>query len=576
MNWPAQQLRQGLCVLASALGLALFGCTSADAPAGECTVDHDCVAGLKCFESRFCVAATVADTPVVILVTPPPDSGFVVEQFKVTLTGASQNEPRKLVLTEPAVVRGTVTRKGDLGVPSIPGTLLVTAPGDVAGRELTFQATSFAALKQFAGSDALQGYELRVQKGHAYAMAFWPQSEDIPPHYSTLTAGDSIAQWNLLLPAPSELRTLTGRIVTGENQPMAGLRVWLRDDSGQAWSTRGTTDATGRYAFKVDPTTPPAHLVFAPDASSDALLPSGETALPFTVTAVADELPTIHLAELPPAATTRLHVNGPDGQPVAGAAVRLTMQLADMPDDVTLSRLGLEWTLVTDANGLATLAVPPLVGDLMVTPPPRSTAARQMVKASVLATGDVVVALQSRIRVAGIVEDFASRTVPGAQVTLREVEAPGEPPDMDGDEATFTAVPDMAGNFAVWADPGKYAVWVEPPPGTWLARVMARIDDVTTDTATNPWHLVLPPPMVLTGEVLGPDGSALLGVQIDVLAVKVQTPRKGGGQGAPNEGDLGAKPSGTVVLDSHLLGSALSSATGLFEVLLAPGQVAPE
>jgi hypothetical protein len=572
----ARQLQQGLCALVGVLSLALAGCAAADAPAGPCTVDADCVAGLKCFEGRFCVAATVTDTPVVIRVTPPSDSGFVVEQFKVTLTGASQNETRRLVLTQPAIVRGTVTQKDNLGVPSIPGTLLLSAPGDVEGSQLTFQATSFAALKRFPGADALQGYELRVQKGHAYGLVFWPQSDDIPPHYSSLTAGDSIAQWNLVLPAPSELRTLTGRIVTGANQPMPGLRVWLRDERGQAWSTHGTTDATGRYTFKVDPATPPAHLVFAPDGSGDAMLPSGESALPLTVTAVVDELPTIHLAELPPPVTTRLHVNGPDGQPIAGAQIHLTIQLADLPDDVTLSRLALGWTLVTDADGLATLSAPPLVGDLTVTPPPKSTAARKQIKATVLMAGDLSVTLQSRIRVTGIVRDFASRSLPGAQVTLREVESDGELPDSDGDEATFTTVPDADGNFVVWADAAKYAVWVEPPPGTWLARVMARIDDVTADTATNPWHLVLPPPMVLTGEVLGPDGNALLGVQIDVLAVKVQTPGGRGGPGTPNEGTLGRKPSGTVVLDSHLLGSALSSATGLFEVLLAPGQVAAE
>ena len=53
-------------LLASVLGLSALGCTAADLPAGECAVDADCVTGLKCYEGRFCVAATVADTPVVI------------------------------------------------------------------------------------------------------------------------------------------------------------------------------------------------------------------------------------------------------------------------------------------------------------------------------------------------------------------------------------------------------------------------------------------------------------------------------------------------------------------------------
>lgn len=580
MRRKATQKRRWICALVFAFGLGSFGCNSADAPAGECAADDNCVAGLKCYEGRFCVAATVADTPVVIRVSPPADSGFVVEQFDVTLTGDSQNVPRKLVLTEPAVIRGTVTQKNNLLSTSIPGTLLATAPGDVEGRDLMFQATSYSALKQFAGASELEGYELRVQKGHQYALAFWPQSDEIPPHYSTLTAGDSIAQWNLVLPASTELRTLSGFIVAGDNQPVSGLRVWLRDDSGQAWSTRGTTDATGHYAFTVDPSTPPAYLVFGPAAdatgATDPLLPTGQSALPLSLTQTADELPTIHLAQLPPAVATSLHVTGPDGQPVVGAAVEFTMQLADLPDGITMSHVGLDWTAVTDANGVATISAPPLVGDLTVTPPPKSIAARQQQLATSFAPGDVQVALSSRIRVAGIVQDFASRSVPGAQVTLHEVEAAGEAPDGDGDEETFTTTPDADGNFVVWADVGKYAVWVEPPAGTWLARVMARIDDVTADTATNPWHLVLPPPMVLTGEVLDPAGNALLGVQIDVLAVKVQTPQSVSGTAEPGDSDLGAAPSGSVVLDSHLLGSALTTATGVFEVLLAPGQVAAQ
>ena len=581
MNRSANPSWQRLHVLLGALGLAVLGCTAADPPAGECSGDAGCVAGLKCFEGRFCVAATVADTPVVIRVSPPSDSGFVVEQFKVTLTGASQNEPRKFVLTEPAVVRGTVTQKDNPLASSFPGTLLATAPGDVEGRDLTFQATSFSALQHFAGSDALQGYELRVQKGHEYALTFWPQSEDIPPHYSNLTAGDSIAQWNLVLPAPTELRTLTGRIVAGDAKPIVGLRVWLRDERGQAWSTRGKTDDTGHYAFKVDPSAPPARVVFAPDPDLPGqqadTLPAGEVAMPVTVTTVADELPTIHIADLPAATTTRLHVRGPDGRPVAGAAVRVTMQLAALPDEVTLSRLGLAWTLVTDASGTATLSAPPLLGALTVTPPAKSTAAREQFPPTVMPAGDLLVDLQTRVRVTGTVLDFASLTVPGAEVTLREVESDGEAADADGDEAAYTAWPDADGNFALWVDPGKYAVWVEPPPGTSLARVMARIDDVTPDTASNPWHLILPPPMVLMGEVLDPSGAVLPGVQVDVLAVKVQTPPPAGGQGG-NRGDdqLGKNPSGSLVLDSHLLGSTLSRIDGFFEVLLAPGQVATQ
>lgn len=565
-------------LLLASCALAVTGCAVADAAAGACTVDADCVTGLKCYEGRFCVAATVAETPVVVRVSPPADSGFVVEQFNLTLTGASQNEMRKLVLTEPAVVHGTVTQKGNLLSASIPGTLLATAPGDVEGRQLSFQATSYSALKRFSGSEVPQGYELRVQKGHNYAVTFWPQSDQIPPHYSTLKAGDSIDQWNLTLPADSELKVLTGRVLGGEGKPVVGLSVWLRDGDGQAWSTRGKTDATGQYSFKVDPTAPPAHLVFGPDpASVDpsvTVLPAGEVAGPVEVTLVTGELPAIQLADIPTMTESVLHVLGPDGQPVAGAAVHFTMKLADLPDEVTLARLGLTWSAVTDASGVVRLLVPPLVGDLQITPPPKSTAARQSWQGVKLAAGDSERQLGHRVKMSGVVHDYSSTPVANALVTWHEIEMEGDGDDGDGDEATFTVQPDALGQFTVWVDPGKYAVWVEPPPGSHLARVLARIDEVTADSSSTPWALVLPPPMVLAGDVLTPAGVPLYGVQVDVLAVKVQTPQgRGGGR---TDSRLGRKPSGTVVLDSHLLGSGLTRADGQFEVLLAPGQVAAE
>ena len=561
--------------------LALQACAVADQAAGECSADSDCVPGLKCYENRFCVAASVADTPVLVRVTPPSDSGLVVEEFNVTLTGASQNETRRFALTEPAVIHGSVTRKGAIGVNSIPGTLLATAPSDVEGRELSFQAPSYQVQKSFAGAKDMQGYELRVQKGHTYDLTFWPESEEIPPHYSSLTAGDSIEHWDIVLPnETTELRTIQGRVLAGKDQPVVGLRVWLRDDAGRQWSTRGKTDQSGRYRFVADPTAPRAHLVFAPDpaanATPGALLPSGEMQQPLDVTAVQAELPDIHLPALPPPVLTRIAAQGPDGAAIAGAAVHVQAAIADLPGEVTLVKLFVSVQSMTDAHGFALLQVPNLHSHLSIVPPPKSAAARIDVADVVLPTGDKLFKSVARGRVTGTVRDFASREVAGTRVTLRQVEAEEAHPAADGDEATFAVEPDASGAFALWVDPGRYAVWVEPPPGANLARVLARIDDVNADSAANPWRLVLPPPMVLAGEVRSQSGGAVAGVQIDVLAVKVQTPQGTRRPGGTPDDRLGKRPSGTVVLDSHLLGSALSAADGRFEVLLAPGQVAAE
>lgn len=558
------------CLLAV---LLVQGCTSADLPTGECVNDVDCVAGLKCYDARFCVAATVPETPVVVRVLPPADSGFVAEQFKVTLTGDSQNEARKLVLTEPAVVRGTVTRLQTPTVGTVSGTLLATAPGDIEGRELSFQATVYEGYKTFPGATEAQNYELRVQKGNTYTLAFWPTDETIPPHYSTLTVGDSIERWDLKLPPESELKTLSGQLLAGKT-PIPGMRVWLHDAQGRLWSTRGKTDANGRYSFRVDPSAPRSRLVFAPEtdaaANLAARLPSGELALPIDVTSVSGDLPTIQLGPLPAVVTSRLHVLGPDGQPIAGALVRMQVNLTDLPGTATLTGLQIAVVAMTDASGVAVLEAPAAVGDLTVTPPPKSTAARLFAPQTRLTVGESAVTMSARVHVTGRVKDYASRSVPGVEVTLRQVateDAPGTTaPD---DETHFTVDPDADGNFALWVDPGEYAVWIDPPEGASLARVWQRYN-----TKDAPWFLNFSPPMVLAGEVLSQAGDPVPGVQIDVLAVKVQATATG--RVGPDPNQLGKTPSGTVVLDSHLLGSTLSTLTGQFEVLVAPGQVAAQ
>lgn len=557
-------------------GLAFGACeATADKAAGQCAEDSDCVAGLKCFQARFCVAAQVAETSVVVRVKPPVGSGYVAEQFKVTLTGDDQGEVRKLVLTEPAVIRGTVRKKDAefADASSIPGTLFATSPGDVEGRELSFQATSFENLQLFAGTQAPQGYELRVQKGHTYALTFWPQSEEIPPHYSTLTAGDSIEHWDLVLPAKSELRQISGRILMGNDQPVVGMKVWLRDEEGRLWSTRGVTDATGRYTFTVDATAPRARLAFGPAASANAtstLMPWGAVQAPVDVTLVSGDLPTIRLGHQPAEMTSVVHVVAQDGKPVSGATVQMHVALTDPPDDVTLTRLDVVVSAVTDAQGNASLTVPNAPGTLRVTPPPKSASARLEIKNTELQPVQTNLSLKARVRVTGHVQDFASRTVQDAQVTVREVEN-DEDSHHGGEEDTLTVLPDAAGNFAIWLDPGDYAVWVDPPASAALARVLwsAKIT-VTADTASTEWSLTLPPPIVLNGEVLTSAGVALSGVQIDVLAEKVRQV-----EGA-NPATTEDKRKGTVALDTHLLGSALSNALGTFEVLLAPGQVAPQ
>jgi len=581
--------------------VALAGCAADMAgPGGACTNDTECTAGLQCYAQKVCVVTAVQDTPVILRLTPPPKSGLLVESFHVTLRGATQAVPLPpLWLGQPAVIHGTVTQAGNPLSGSIPGSLSATAQSPVAGNDLQFSATSLIAPKAFAGAKQPAGFELRVQPGHTYDLAFWPESPKIPPHYTSITVGGSIAEWKIELPAQEHLLRIGGRLVAGP-VALAGLRVSLEDPQGRLCSTKVITNDSGSFELHVDPSVAHGRLHFEPvDAQSP--LPHGRSeskiTLPKSASAPLD-LGALDVGALPPAQPMEIRAVGIGGELMAGALVRVQRPLSTSKDaaqgsktpgqkeegtdgekgekgaTTKLTGLYLETYGYADKSGIFATELPPGPASISVVTAPKSAFGKGKWKGEMkgLAAGGVLtVPCPKRELMHGTVEDYVDQPVSGAKVFLRRLEdtAKAGSGELGGDEA-LEAHDDGGGKFSVLVDPGTYAVWVQPPAGSGLARVLAKIVEVATGKPAL-CELRLPPPMVLVGSVLTAHGP-LAGVLIDVLAAKVSVPGKTGSAANEPRATLASAPG--VLLDSHLLATTTSGGNGAFEVLLAPGQVA--
>jgi hypothetical protein len=558
---------------------------------GACRSDSDCQnSGLVCWQQKVCVAAVVPETPVVLRLQPPKSTGLLAEPFKVKLDATTQKEPIKLALTQPAVVRGTVSQAGNPLQPSIPGTLIATAPGGVEGHDLSFRADSNATLKP-DGQGVLHGFELRVQPGHTYDIAFWPASPEIPPHYAAITVGGSLAGWKIELPDAKLLDVVEGRIVQG-GAGVGQLRVWLQDAQERLCSTEATTDAEGNFALQVDPSTPEATLRFEPADSAEPL-PRGRFAKPVKLPLAKQSKPVdlgiVELPAVPQKKAMAAVVRDDKGQPVPGALVRIQRWLP-LPDDSVLESLYVEQHGLTDAKGRFVTELPPGPASMVVVPGPKSLVGRWTWKGE-LKSGDWPIQCPARPVLDGLVSDYRGKPVVGAKVQLRrldpvagEVTVPGSG-DLGGDEPIEAATA-SSGQFSARLDAGQYAVWVLPPDGSGLARVLAKVADVRADQKAELLRVELPPPMMLAGRVLGPDGQPVPDVVVDVLAEKgaaalqqserrkAQAGRKPGGDGNKPAKNDANRPAAGVLLESHLLASTVSNSEGRFEALVAPGQVA--
>ncbi len=561
------------------LALASCGVLAVEEPtaSGMCAQDGDCPGNLRCYAQRVCVVREAPAFAVQARLTPPNDSGKIVEQFDLEVDAQTQTEVMALMLGEPALVRGTVKRAGAATLAaSIPGSLVATAKS-LSGAALRFQVASFATLQTFAGSPAKQGFELRVQPGYTYELVFRPEASDqIPPHTSSITVGGSIDNWKIELPAEDKLLKVRGRLVAGP-APLTGLRVFLVDEEGRLDSTRSLVDSKGEFVLLVDPAAKPGRLRFEP-AEPGAPLPQGELAKWVDVHKLALKGELLDLGDLDVgpigmATAVTLTAVDADNKPESAALVRVQRQLSPGSPAV---KAWIESHGYTDDLGQWSGLLPPGPATVSVIPAVHSAAARWSAKVKV--DGEALqAALGRRQLVQGQVLDYRQRPVAQAVVRMRRVTS-ASGTGMSGSaslgEAEIHGQTDAQGRFALPADLGGWWLWVVPRSQDGLPQLLAAELEIKVGGNLAPLAVVIPAPVLLVGRAVTAKGAGLPGVSVDVLALSVLQPQLSG-RGLPGTTVPGADIGSS---QNRLLGRAMTDSTGQFEVLLAPlaaGQAEP-
>ncbi len=593
--------RVALAVLALALATTA-GCGDAlSAHRGACLTDADCSAGLTCFEQTWCVADPDEARPVTLQLAPPPGAGAVLEHFDTMLGGPGGQAGHTYQLAQPAALRGTVTRADDPLTPSVPGRLIALSAGKITGTALRYEATSFATLKIFPGSGVVAGFEMRVQAGPHYDVAFWPDNHEIPPWFDGWQVAGSADDWRIELPSAMSLMRVRGRFRYGPSQDpdcgtataaarpacsgtcvgVAGMRVLLRDATRRQRSSSAITDAEGRFELLIDAAAGEVEVAFSPhDPATPA--PSGQLRQRIDLTTLRKkeqmevEFGDLILGEGLSLVEAQVPVLDAQGLPVIGARVTAQRAFASTQscalsaegkvvqqplfEDLRLSAEG-----HTDVEGKAKLQVVAGPWHLSVTPPVTSAAARATVGPVALSSGTTA-AIACDVR-----RTFTGQLVGPDHVPMVNVRLRIGAIQSDSGESAATvveALTDAGGAFHARLDPGRYAIVAEPPADAGVARALLRVIEVEADHDLPAQKLVMPAPAVLVGRVLAPDGSPLNGVVVDVLAPSLTS--------LSSLGDTrGTAGWGLALLaaETQRLATTVTDHEGRFRVLVATGQV---
>ncbi|MBI5608871.1 MAG: hypothetical protein HY902_08310 [Deltaproteobacteria bacterium] len=594
MMWGGSRWTRRLASSAFALVWAwaalLGGCglvwTDTGGPTGQCQTDNDCgLQGVVCYDHRVCIANTAADVPVSLRVAPPVVSGRLTEHFALTVQSATQVSPVSLMLADPAVVYGDVRSPDSLQ--PVSGTLVATAPTDATATSLQFQTTVYNAPKDFTGLKVFHDFELRLQPGNTYELAFFPQSSSVfPPHYSSITVGGPIDDWKITLPKAAELVHITGRLTTG-HEPLGAVRVFLQDAQGRLTSTYDITSGVSRqvgadtlppgtFRLLADPSAPPSVLRVEPATGSDWPI-HGQLGDYLDIVQVGLkkgvlDLGTLELGGLAAPQTVQVQVLASAGTPELGAQVRLTQKLAAAGIDD--AKIYLETSAISDSQGRIKVSLPPGPTSVIVQPAADSAAGRWFGTVK-LQQGLAPITCPKRVVLTGNVHDYVDEAVPNATILLRKVGANPAESGVDGskpsNDPTFQTSTDSDGSFSLPIDPGSWWLWVIPKGNAKLPRMLAKRVDIDGKSTPDMLLITIPAPMLLRGKVVTPSGGGVPNASVDVLGLQDLTPGYRSGRGAAGgTGDGDDPPGKTLLAEGHLLATTTTSSSGSFEVLIAP------
>lgn len=264
----------------------------------------------------------------------------------------------------------------------------------------------------------------------------------------------------VLWAVPALAAEVTGTVVDPTGAPVAGSRVWVtgsvvRDEAIEQYERSATTDETGRFVCEVpDPGSEPRPAIVLAYAPGRALATACvETAgEPATITLLAP-------------APRGGRVTGPDGQPIAGVAVRLAALESPVHGDgwslvgqTPLPKDGFpEARAVTDADGRYSLACLPPDANARV-----EFRSERFGCATISSSNGWDLAIEGigalRVRLTG---EGAGRLAgcPVGAMALRDAPSPEfRAEGVMGADGTFDAGPVAAGSYMVW-------VGGQPPEG---------------------------------------------------------------------------------------------------------------
>ncbi len=419
---------------------------------------------------------------------------------------------------------------------------------------------------------------------------------------------------------------------------VAGLKVRLADAHGRLRSTRTVTGSDGAFTIHADPAGEKVWLKFRPD-EVDTTLPYGTLALPIDLSILQGkgvtklELGDLYLGALPtPSAMVEFQPQVVNAQGKAVAGARATLRQPWLSPQVCVGEGGsrkpvpafqelyFERTGLTNAKGhlaimhhgqdleenkgdksddaitySSSLRLPAGVATASVLPPPLAGGGAWRGEVTIVAAkpGDKKLAelklpCPQRPQVRGSVTDFRGLEVASPTVLFKPLM--GSKPKCAGIQAEMFPRPEApvvvlahdAGDYDAFLDPGRYAVLVEPPEGSGLARALITVINVCPlepgaaggAITAKVVDLTVPPPSLLSGKVHGPAGAAMAGVVIDVLAgglSQLQPPND-----APSPEPSQKRNVAQLVVDTQVIGSAVTDASGQYEILVAAGQLAPK
>jgi hypothetical protein len=437
-----------------------------------------CRSDSECGDTQVCFPEGCGDPGrnIVVEVVPNPKGGLYAQDFRVDDLRSAHN----LELFDPPTLQGQVRVETTSSTASYgsPITLRMTGeslliPGVVRRHETTFTPED-------------GGYSLPVGAGN-YAVTLIAPNTELPPLFDSREVRPGRSETlDFLLPAPTSLVRLAGKVLRHDGLPMdVELEIQALDESLRPLSQRvAVKRTTGEFSLALPPSAAwlsNVNLLVLP-TSVDALVPQKT----FNVDPREAQEP-LSMGDYGAPVKVRGRVWGPDQKPVPQATVYLQGRVGGGGQYRSHK-------VLTDESGSFEVLTLPSSGDsamtLYIVPPAGSLAGLTLKSVPVARTSAVTqadVTCAARVKVRGTLQ-LPSGSLPavGARVVAEPVgEVPGWPRPALVAEALRTT--DDSGRFELLLDPGQYRFDFLPTEG--LPRVSRIVSVLPGDVELSPFTL---------------------------------------------------------------------------------------